>query len=251
MLFPLRRLAKSTLSIPHLKANHIGISNHDLLNCVVKMPRPFNPHQLGTSRGPPSHRRDSTAKSAPVGLRRGETPSNSGSFSRAFSTPMLSPQKIPSPQDGSVRTESPLVLNPPIPEPRIEPIERGHIQSESNDGAFESRSVDGIVDENEIVMAVDMREQQTIGCAYYAASEEKLYLMQDCKFADLTLFDTRTSARWEGVADGLVKLHIAPTTVIAPSRVSADVYDCLNPEKDRMPSAEMDSTLRSDDPMGC
>jgi hypothetical protein len=53
--------------------------------------------------------------------------------------------------------------------------------------------IQGDVSEDEIVMAIDMREQQTIGCAYYTASEEKLYLMQDCKFADLTLFDTRTS----------------------------------------------------------
>jgi hypothetical protein len=89
-------------------------------------------------------------------------------------------------------------------------------------------------------MAIDMREQ-TIGCAYYAASEEKLYLMQDCKFADLTIFDTRTCRSLGNKANDIVKLHVAPTTVIAPSRINADVYDCLNPQKDRMPSADPES----------
>jgi hypothetical protein len=171
------------------------------------MPRPFNPGQLGATsssraRGTPSHRGDSKPRSASSALRCNRTPSNSGSSSKAFSTPQFRPQEIPLALDAGrrrVRTDSPLVVNHPIPEVPIEPIEQGSIHallSESMDAAdepLESRGAGrGADSENEIVMAIDMREQQTIGCAYYAASEEKLYLMQDCKFADLTLFDTRT-----------------------------------------------------------
>jgi DNA mismatch repair protein MSH5 len=34
---------------------------------------------------------------------------------------------------------------------------------------------------DEIVMAVDMRERGTVGCAYYLAREGKLYFMEDVK----------------------------------------------------------------------
>lgn len=34
---------------------------------------------------------------------------------------------------------------------------------------------------NEVVMAVNMTERGTVGCAYYAAREEKLYFMEDVK----------------------------------------------------------------------
>lgn len=32
---------------------------------------------------------------------------------------------------------------------------------------------------NEVVMAIDLRDRGTVGCAYYVAREEKLYMMQD------------------------------------------------------------------------
>lgn len=32
---------------------------------------------------------------------------------------------------------------------------------------------------NEVVMAVDLRDRGTVGCAYYVAAEEKLYFMED------------------------------------------------------------------------
>jgi hypothetical protein len=48
---------------------------------------------------------------------------------------------------------------------------------------------DGVTTD-EVFMALDVRERSTVGCAYYVAREEKLYLMQDCKFGDLTTIDT-------------------------------------------------------------
>lgn len=38
---------------------------------------------------------------------------------------------------------------------------------------------------NEVIMAVDMRNGNTIGCCYYVGSEEKMYLLNDVKLGDI------------------------------------------------------------------
>lgn len=58
---------------------------------------------------------------------------------------------------------------------------------------------------NEIIMAIDMRDRGTIGCAYYIARDEKLYLMEDIKMAGLEVIDT-------------MKLHANPTVVLISTR---------------------------------
>lgn len=45
---------------------------------------------------------------------------------------------------------------------------------------------------NEVIMAVDLRDKGTIGCCYYVAREEKLYLMDDVKCGGLDVIDTCT-----------------------------------------------------------
>ena len=44
---------------------------------------------------------------------------------------------------------------------------------------------------NEVMMAIDMRDRDTIGCSYYAAREEKLYVLSDIKYGGLDIIDTR------------------------------------------------------------
>lgn len=44
---------------------------------------------------------------------------------------------------------------------------------------------------DEIIMAVDIRERKSVGCSYYVAREEKLYLMEDMKLGDVEVIDTR------------------------------------------------------------
>jgi DNA mismatch repair protein MSH5 len=34
---------------------------------------------------------------------------------------------------------------------------------------------------NEVIMAIELRDRGTVGCCYYVAMEEKLYLMEDAK----------------------------------------------------------------------
>lgn len=42
----------------------------------------------------------------------------------------------------------------------------------------------------EVMMAIDMRNRDTIGCAYYVASEEILYMMSDIKYGGLEVIQT-------------------------------------------------------------
>ena len=58
---------------------------------------------------------------------------------------------------------------------------------------------------NEIIMAAEMKERGSVGCAYYIAREEKLYLMEDIKYAGLEIVDT-------------LKIHIQPTVVLISTR---------------------------------
>lgn len=47
---------------------------------------------------------------------------------------------------------------------------------------------------DEIVMAIDTRDRGTIGCCYYVAANEALYLMGDVKSAGLEIIDLREHA---------------------------------------------------------
>jgi DNA mismatch repair protein MSH5 len=45
-------------------------------------------------------------------------------------------------------------------------------------------------DFDQIIAAIDMREAGTVGCSWYSAHEEKLYLMEDIKFSNTEILDT-------------------------------------------------------------
>lgn len=42
---------------------------------------------------------------------------------------------------------------------------------------------------NEVIMALDIRNKETVGCCYYVAKEEKLYFTADIKFGGLDAVD--------------------------------------------------------------
>jgi len=44
---------------------------------------------------------------------------------------------------------------------------------------------------NEVVMAVDLRDRGIVGCCYYVAREEKLYMMEDVKSGGIEVIDIR------------------------------------------------------------
>lgn len=43
---------------------------------------------------------------------------------------------------------------------------------------------------HETIMAIDVRDRGTIGCCYYVAGEEILYVMQDVKSSELEVVDS-------------------------------------------------------------
>jgi DNA mismatch repair protein MSH5 len=70
---------------------------------------------------------------------------------------------------------------------------------------------------NEIIMAVDLRDRGTIGCAYYVAREEKLCLMEDIKMGGLDIIDT-------------LKIHVHPTVILISNRSDEKLEEHLNRE---------------------
>jgi DNA mismatch repair protein MSH5 len=70
---------------------------------------------------------------------------------------------------------------------------------------------------NEVIMAVDIRERSTVGCAYYIAREEKLCLMEDIKMAGWETIDT-------------LKLHAQPTIVLISTRSEEKLEEYLSRE---------------------
>lgn len=74
--------------------------------------------------------------------------------------------------------------NPPIASSDI--IEREPAVVERDDSSDDSLS--------EVVMAIDMSPQGTVGCCYYIAREEKLCFMEDVQLGDVQIVDTRKLA---------------------------------------------------------
>lgn len=116
-------------------------------------------------------------------------------------------QSEPSSQSLPIRLQSRLSLAPSLSQASAAKysrdsnvIRRFEVESEAD---VERRENDDAM--NEIVMAVDMRDNGTVGCAYYIAREEKLCLMEDIKLAGLDIVDT-------------LKLHANPTVILISTR---------------------------------
>lgn len=45
-------------------------------------------------------------------------------------------------------------------------------------------------DIGQVIVAIDMKESGTVGCSYYSAQEETLYLMGDIRFAGNETIDS-------------------------------------------------------------
>jgi DNA mismatch repair protein MSH5 len=91
----------------------------------------------------------------------------------------------------------------------------GHVgQIESEEEIEDRENADAL---NEIIMAIDMRDRDTLGCAYYVARDEKLFLMEDVKLAGLDIVDT-------------LKLHASPTVVLISTKSDETLEDHLAKE---------------------
>ncbi|KAK7737430.1 hypothetical protein SLS53_006503 [Cytospora paraplurivora] len=67
---------------------------------------------------------------------------------------------------------------------------------------------------NEVIMAVDMKDNGTVGCAYYVALDEALFLQQDIPLAGIELVE-------------MLILHVEPTTVLVSIRGPDDLVAFL------------------------
>jgi DNA mismatch repair protein MSH5 len=47
----------------------------------------------------------------------------------------------------------------------------------------------------QVIMAIDMKERETVGCCYYVAQEEKLYLLEDVRSGGMEIIETRRAFR--------------------------------------------------------
>ncbi|KAL8652401.1 MAG: hypothetical protein Q9210_002702, partial [Variospora velana] len=100
------------------------------------------------------------------------------------------------------------------------------------DGDIDEREDDDSL--HEVIMAVDLRDRGTIGCAYYVAREEKIYMMEDIRFGGtqyiesckslLPMIPKHTNAQE-------VKLHAQPTVILLSSRLDEGVDAFLEPSR--------------------
>lgn len=67
---------------------------------------------------------------------------------------------------------------------------------------------------NETIMAIDIKSNGNLGCAYYIASQETLYLLEDVAMASSDLVET-------------LLLHANPTTVLISARAPDSLADNL------------------------
>jgi DNA mismatch repair protein MSH5 len=72
--------------------------------------------------------------------------------------------------------------------------------------------------ENDIILAIDMQKNRTLGCAYYVAREEKLFVMQECILSDVTVIET-------------LKLYVEPTVILLPARIEDSIWEYLNTDQ--------------------
>lgn len=70
---------------------------------------------------------------------------------------------------------------------------------------------------NEIIMALDMQKHGTVGCAYYTAREQTLYLMEDSRMGGIEVVET-------------LKLAIVPTIILISTKADEALEKLLTDE---------------------
>ena len=114
-----------------------------------------------------------------------------------------------------------------------------------DDAEVERREVDDSLDE--IIAAFDLRDRGTVGCCFFVAREEKLYLTEDSKYGGLEVIDTRkysvppVSPSYHKRSSIVVKLQIQPTVVILSMRVDEIAEAYFDPHGRNRGSVDGDS----------
>jgi len=178
-----------------------------------------------SSRPPSSHSQSRNAHDPTPRSRPSSTPSvvNRGSVLRSTPSSITSLPRLPSsrsqPSYRPIHQQS-LIVTPQRPR-----NEETHSFAEDDNEIIARENMDSF---NETIMAIDMRDHGTIGCAYYVAREEKLFLMEDIKMGSVDLVDT-------------LKIHASPTIVLITTKSDDKLEQCLKPDARRIDRDENDS----------
>lgn len=120
---------------------------------------------------------------------RSSQPSATPGHSRASATPAPSRQSVtPAP----VRLQS-RVRIAQSQSGTPDPLEDDHDRPSRDHPLHESEADDDADALNEVILAVDLRERGTVGCAYYVARDEKLYFMEDARLGGVETIEARKS----------------------------------------------------------
>ncbi|EFX01179.1 adenylyl-sulfate kinase [Grosmannia clavigera kw1407] len=92
------------------------------------------------------------------------------------------------------------------------------VGTEFSDDVFDIE--DDTVEVNDVVMALEMRNNGAVGCAFYVAANETLYLQEDTRITGLELVES-------------LLLQAQPASVIIPSRSPESVVDYLERQSSR------------------
>ncbi|KAI1373621.1 muts domain V-domain-containing protein [Hypoxylon crocopeplum] len=119
-----------------------------------------------------------------------------------------SPRLAPHPQ------RQRLSLRPPSSRASVSSLSSHHEDNGSNSQADDMLSSEDADALREIIMAIDMKDNGDLGCAYYVAIDEALFLLEDVAMSGLDLVET-------------LLLHVNPTTVLISARVSEALANYL------------------------
>ena len=85
----------------------------------------------------------------------------------------------------------------------------------------------------EVIMAVNLTERGTVGCAYYVARDEKLYFMEDVPMGGPDVIDARKcfcqTPTMPFAYGSAVKLFMDPTVVLVSDKISDEAASRLDP----------------------
>lgn len=90
-------------------------------------------------------------------------------------------------------------------------------QHEHFDGRGLGDGYDDLESYHEIIMAVNVSDRGTVGCAYYVARTETLHFMEDAQLGGADVVDA-------------LKLFIDPTVILTSTKCNEEAMDRLDPE---------------------
>ena len=143
-----------------------------------------------------------------------------------------------------------------IAEPALPPwkrTRRHHVQSTASDSAApEPQAASGDLFEDadylgEVVTAIQVKNNDTVGCSFYVARDERLFVGGDMKYGGVEVVEA-CKCHADILASPMtcrsVKSYCRPTTILLPSRIDESIETFLDPSKAGDSSSEQTSAYR-------